>query len=217
MWKRLLQTNRLRGSNAYTTLGRRFSNQYHHRYRFSSDQRLRYSPFVFTLSLPVWLCMNNVEAEKSDLPQLRIGFIGGGQMATALSLGIIKAGILSNNSSIVISDPYQSQLNKITKSFKELNIDNISFETTTNNIQCIRDCDVVFIAVKPQYLPPVMKELNTYFTGKEIIVSMVTGTTLSSLQSELTKMPNQPVIRIMPNTPALVGCGAFSITKGIIY
>ena len=136
-------------------------------------------------------------------------------MATALSLGIVKSGILGNNSSIIISDPYQSQLDKITQSFSDLNIDNISFETTTNNIQCIRDCNVVFIAVKPQYLPGVMKEVNASFTGKEIIVSMVTGTTLDTLQSQLTNKPNQPVIRIMPNTPALVGCAAISITKGI--
>ena len=46
---------------------------------------------------------------------------------------------------------------------------------------------------------------------------MVTGTTLNVLQTQLTNKQNQPVIRIMPNTPALVGSAAISITKGIIY
>jgi len=150
----------------------------------------------------------------SRLPRLRIGFIGGGQMATALSMGIVRSGILEQNSSIIISDPYQSQLSKIESSFNALNVNNISFQTTTNNKECIKNCDIVFIAVKPQYLPPIMEELNDCFCGKELIVSMVTGITLHSLQTKLTNKAQQAVIRIMPNTPALVGCAAIAITKG---
>eukprot|EP01084_Bolivina_argentea_P212633 361396_1 len=148
-----------------------------------------------------------------QLPQLRIGFIGGGQMATALSMGIIKSGILADNSSIIISDPYPTQLSKITDTFQATNIRNILFETTTDNKKCIAGCNIVFIAVKPQYLPPIMQQLNTSFTGKEIIVSMVSGTTLNVLQTQLTNKP-QSVLRIMPNTPARVGCAAIAITKG---
>eukprot|EP00483_Globobulimina_turgida_P001902 UN01904 len=148
------------------------------------------------------------------LPKLRVGFIGGGQMATALSLGIVKSDILGNNSSIIISDPYQSQLTNIKNTFNALNNRKISFETTTDNKECIRGCDIVFIAVKPQYLASVMKELNHSFNGKEIIVSMVTGITLNVLQTQLTNKPTQPIIRIMPNTPLLIACGAVSITKG---
>jgi len=152
--------------------------------------------------------------QDQKLPRLRIGFIGGGQMATALSMGIIKSNILGTNSSIIISDPYPSQLTKIKNTFNSLNINNISFETTTNNKQCIKNCNIIFIAVKPQYLPPIMQELNGSFTGKEIIVSMVTGITLNILQTKLTNKRQQPVIRIMPNTPALIGSAAISITKG---
>eukprot|EP00484_Ammonia_sp_Unknown_P023967 CAMPEP_0197039138 /NCGR_PEP_ID=MMETSP1384-20130603/15989_1 /TAXON_ID=29189 /ORGANISM="Ammonia sp." /LENGTH=295 /DNA_ID=CAMNT_0042469691 /DNA_START=19 /DNA_END=906 /DNA_ORIENTATION=- len=149
------------------------------------------------------------------VPRLRIGFIGGGQMATALSMGIINSGVLPNGSSIIIADPYKGQLDKIQSAFQSLKINSVSFETTTNNKDLFkRQCDIVFVAVKPQYLPPVMQELHSFFTGTEIIVSMVTGTKLNVLQTQLTDRPNQPVIRIMPNTPALVGCGAFSITKG---
>eukprot|EP01083_Nonionella_stella_P244250 850313_1 len=153
-------------------------------------------------------------ANPQKLPRLRIGFIGAGQMATALSLGIIKSNILGNNSSVSISDPYESQLKKLENAFNSLNIGNVSFTTTTNNKECIKGCDIVFIAVKPQYLGSVMQELNNSFNGNEIIVSMVTGSTLNTLQTQLTNKPKQPVIRIMPNTPALVGCAAISITKG---
>ena len=149
------------------------------------------------------------------MPILRIGFIGGGQMATALSMGMIKSGILADNSSIIISDPYKNQLNKITKTFKSLNIKNIKFETTTNNKQCIKNCNIVFIAVKPQYISSVMNELNPFWVGNEIIVSMVTGIKLKALQTKLTDKTKQPIIRIMPNTPSLVGAGAIGMTKGV--
>lgn len=136
-------------------------------------------------------------------------------MATALSLGILKSGILGRGSSVIVSDPYKAQLTKLSNSVDSLHLQNIGFETTTNNIQCIQKCDVVFLAVKPQYLPPIMKELHSSFSGKEIIVSMIPGVSLHTLQTQITDKASQPIIRIMPNTPALVGCAAISITKGI--
>jgi len=151
---------------------------------------------------------------KQDTTKVRIGFIGGGQMATALSLGILKSGMLAAGSSIIVSDPNKAQLSKLTASVDALNLKDIEFETTTSNTQCIAKCDVVFLAVKPQYLPPIMKELHRSFSGKEIIVSMIPGISLNALQTQMTDKASQPIIRIMPNTPALVGCAAISITKG---
>eukprot|EP00483_Globobulimina_turgida_P003920 UN03928 len=54
------------------------------------------------------------------LPRLPVGFLGGGPMATALSLAIVKSDVLRNNSSVITSDPYQSQLTHITNTFNAL-------------------------------------------------------------------------------------------------
>ena len=143
---------------------------------------------------------------------LRIGFIGGGQMATALSMGMVKGNVLPPNSSIIVSDPYQSQLVKVRNAFNAINPTHISLQTTQSNKECIATkCDIVFIAIKPQYFESLKPE-NMEFFGNELIVSMMAGISLDALQSAFGD--KQRIVRIMPNTPALIGCAAICYTQG---
>eukprot|EP01084_Bolivina_argentea_P264306 447667_1 len=117
---------------------------------------------------------NQIEERKYDrdedliVPQLQIGFIGAGFMTTEIISGMINRSVLAQNTKIIISDPYTQHLEKIysklTKLLKWYN--NISIETTTNNKECIKVCDIVFIGVQPEHLPPIMTELYSLWNWK---------------------------------------------------
>jgi len=135
-------------------------------------------------------------------------------MTTALSMGMIKSRILSDCSSVIVSDPYPKQLANVQKAFDELNAGNIELQTTTCNQKCVDGCDVVFLGIKPQSMEPVMRDLNACISATQNIVSMLPGIALNVLQNLLSSRPKLSIIRIMPNTPALIGGAAISITKG---
>lgn len=151
----------------------------------------------------------------SSLPRLKIGFIGSGQMATALSMGIINSSVLANNSHVIVSDPYETQLDKIQSRFNQMPNDirkRISFSTTIHNKQCIKDCDVIVLAVKPQIIPYVFKELKLEWNSKSLIISIMAGVTLDTLQNALPA--GQRILRIAPNMPALCNAMAAGMIKG---
>jgi|SRR3989344_4279698 len=122
----------------------------------------------------------------------KIGFIGSGKMATALVKAILKAGIASS-SDIISSDKNEAQLKNIAK---ETNI-----KTTKNNKEAVKNDDIVFLAVKPQDMEPVLEEIKAEIKN-QLIVSIAAGIRLEFLQSRLR---NARIIRVMPNTPCLVG------------
>eukprot|EP00884_Botryococcus_braunii_P004793 jgi/Botrbrau1/14314/Bobra.0287s0007.1 len=104
----------------------------------------------------------------------RVGFIGAGQMAEAMARGFIKGGVIKS-ASMVATDPLQSRRD-VFKSFDVL--------TVTSNIEVVQKSDIVFIAVKPQYVSVVMKEVKPYLTDKHIIVSIAAGITLGTLKEQ---------------------------------
>jgi pyrroline-5-carboxylate reductase len=85
-----------------------------------------------------------------------------------------------------------------------------------SNIEAVRQGDFVFLAVKPQVLPSVLGEIRGALkeragTGKAaVLVSMAAGWSIAAIRAELA-LPNQPVVRIMPNTPALVSQGMIAL------
>eukprot|EP01083_Nonionella_stella_P185227 674821_1 len=82
----------------------------------------------------------------------------------------------------------------------------------SNNAEAVRDAEVVFLAVKPQVMSLVLAGLAPVLTDSQLVVSIVAGIPLSRLEGALTR---SPVIRVMPNTPALVGAmaGGYSLGK----
>ncbi len=125
---------------------------------------------------------------------MKIGFIGSGNMATALAKGFISSGAV-RESDITISDKFAASLQR----WKGREV-----VTTCENKKVFENSDIVIFAVKPNVLPEVLKEVKKLAKNK-IVVSIAAGVTLSTIEDALGK--DTKIVRAMPNTPAQVGCG----------
>jgi pyrroline-5-carboxylate reductase len=131
-----------------------------------------------------------------------ISFIGGGNMAEALAVGIVRAGIAQADS-IIISEPRPERCEHL----RQIH----GFNVTCENRQAAVSGGTVFLAVKPQVLPYVLDEISGSFQLKNLVISTAAGITLGFLEKHLKGIP---VIRSMPNTPALIATGATVIAPG---
>jgi pyrroline-5-carboxylate reductase len=118
-----------------------------------------------------------------------IGFIGGGNMAEAMVKGIIQSGMKD----IIVSEPRGERCAYLEKTY--------NVKTTSDNKEVVKNCNIVILAVKPQNMDDVTADIAGSITDDKIIVSIAAGITLSYLSSRL---KISKVIRVMPNTPALV-------------
>ena len=123
-------------------------------------------------------------------------------MAEALVGGIIRAGIL-NPSDIIISEPVEERRDHLQSTY--------NVRVTSDNTQPAAESGTVFLAVKPLVLPDVTEGILRYMVPDRLVISIAAGKSLSFLES---KLGSAAVIRSMPNTPALIGCGATVISPG---
>ena len=138
---------------------------------------------------------------KKNALDKKIGFIGAGNMAEALVSGLIKSGI--SHKIIFVSDIDEKRLKYFSKKYK---VNKIS-----NNILVVKNADVVVLAVKPYQIDDVLKETGGFFNKKKVLISIAAGTRIRKIEKYLGKVP---VVRSMPNTPALIGKGAFAVSSG---
>ncbi len=132
-----------------------------------------------------------------------IGFIGAGQMARALAKGFIQAGLVKPNQ-LVAADPVPAAAQQF--------VDEVAGASLlTSNSAVIAQASVVFLAVKPQSMAAVFAELAGKVPPGKLFVSIAAGVTLARLEGGL---KTARVIRVMPNTPALVGEGAAAYALG---
>ena len=125
-----------------------------------------------------------------------ICFIGGGNMAQALIGGLLARGLPATR--ITVADPVE----QIRSLLQEKDI-----HVTEDNVAAIHDADVVVLAVKPQVLAKVLQPLKGLFAGK-LLISIVAGAQIATI-AELVE--SDQVVRVMPNTPALVQTGAHGL------
>ena len=130
----------------------------------------------------------------------KLGFIGCGKMAKA----IIK-GVISSNSDFKITASTSSDLSA-KKASEELNIN-----VVCDNKFVADFADVIFIATKPNQVEIVLHEIKEIINNKKLVVSIAAGVSTAKIQNIL---GNIPIIRVMPNTPALVNEGISAIAKG---
>lgn len=128
----------------------------------------------------------------------KIGFIGAGNMGFALIKAIQKAKLAKT---IIASDINQERLDFVKEQTK--------IDVTTDNREVIKEANIIFIAVKPQVIDSVLEGIKD--TDK-LIISIAAGVILERLESKLKKAR---VIRVMPNTPCLVGemAAGFAVGK----
>ncbi|MFB2538529.1 MULTISPECIES: pyrroline-5-carboxylate reductase [unclassified Acinetobacter] len=130
----------------------------------------------------------------TDLQQHRMLFIGGGNMAQALIGGLLAQGVAS--SQFMVADPSTA----IQQYFNEKNI-----ATTSQATDFIDQADVIVLAIKPQVLAQVLSPLHGKLK-QQLIISVVAGAKISSIAQLLGD--HQRIVRVMPNTPALLQMGA---------
>lgn len=130
-----------------------------------------------------------------ETPQ--IAFIGAGNMASSIIGGLVESGHPA--SKISASDPHPPSLEKL-QSIAPVAVSN-------NNEETVKGADVVILAVKPQVMADACTSIaQAVQASGAVAISIAAGITIDSLQSRLGTQT--PVIRCMPNTPALLGCGA---------
>ncbi|KAH7311368.1 pyrroline-5-carboxylate reductase dimerization-domain-containing protein [Stachybotrys elegans] len=144
----------------------------------------------------------------SSLESSKVAFIGGGNMASAIITGLVSKGISKQN--IIVSEPWDVNRQKL---------DAMGVPTTTSNVEAAKDANVVILAVKPQVAKGVCQELGPAWTDRSalpVVVSIAAGITLESIVewSKTSDGRTSHVVRVMPNTPALVGEGASGLFAG---
>ena len=127
---------------------------------------------------------------------LAVGFLGAGQMATALAVGWSRAALLDTTRSRA-SDPDPAARGRFEKA--------TGVKTADTNAEVAGGCDVLVLAVKPQVLPAVLAELRPHVAPRQLVISIAAGVTLKTLADALGDVR---LVRVMPNTPCLVGASA---------
>ena len=130
------------------------------------------------------------------MQNLKISFIGGGNMAEALIAGLTRAGHDSGN--ISVSDTQQQRLDNLHAQYR--------VHVNTDNTAVILDADVVLLAVKPQQMNVVLSGIADTLKAETTLISIAAGVNIEALQRPLGSK-SLGLVRVMPNTPALVGAG----------
>ena len=131
---------------------------------------------------------------------MKIGFIGLGNMATAMIGGILGKRLYTK-ADIIGSDKLQSTADKAKEKF--------GIETYADNKAVVKAADVIVFAVKPIFLPEVIEEIKDEVTKYKLVISIVAGKTIAWIEEAFEKEIR--LVRCMPNTPAFVGEGCTAI------
>lgn len=133
----------------------------------------------------------------------QIGFIGGGQMAEALIKGIIASGLYKSED-VLIAEPNDFRREHLESSY--------NVKTYYSNLPIFENCRVVILAVKPQTMRTLLEDCKERVQTQHILISVAAGLPIS-LYTDLIGKPETKIIRVMPNTPALVLEGASAMAR----
>jgi pyrroline-5-carboxylate reductase len=134
--------------------------------------------------------------KKETMNNLKIAFIGGGNMAEALVAGLIRSG--HQASSLTVTDVRAERLAFLNKEY--------GVATSQDNSAAVAAADVVVLAVKPQQMQQVLSGLGSALRDDSTLISIAAGVEIKAMRSHLGRDDLQ-IVRVMPNTPALVGAG----------
>lgn len=133
----------------------------------------------------------------------KIGFIGVGSMGAALVYGLIRSGAVPAER-VVAFDPVREQLEEL--------VGEAGIRAAASNRELVEEVSVVVLAVKPQVMDEVLAPLAGAFTPDHLVVSIAAGIPTSFIEARVGE--GVPVVRAMPNTPALLGVGAAAYCLG---
>lgn len=137
------------------------------------------------------------------LKRKNIAIIGGGKMGSIIARGLIIQKMTSADN-IVVTDIDTARLQSLKSSLK--------VKTSSDNKKAARDAKIVILAVKPQNMAATLQDIKYYVDTSKVIISVAAGITTTLIEKSLGK--GIRVVRVMPNTPALVGEGATAVAAG---
>lgn len=137
------------------------------------------------------------------MAQLKIGFLGAGKMATALAQGFVNAKLVKAGQ-LLAADPFDGARKQFTAA--------TGAKTAATNAAVANSASVIVLATKPDQVAAALAEISGAFTQNHLLISIAAGVTLAKLEAALPA--GARVIRVMPNTPALVGAGASGFALG---
>lgn len=129
-----------------------------------------------------------------------LSIIGGGVMAEAILSRLLTQQVFSANK-VLVSEPRESRRNFLAQQYQ--------VQVTADNQTAISAGEILLLAIKPQVFESVVGKITP--NPQSTVISILAGVTLNKLELAF---PGQPVIRVMPNTPATVGVGMSAITPG---
>jgi pyrroline-5-carboxylate reductase len=132
----------------------------------------------------------------------RVGFVGGGNMGEALVRGLLGAGTVDADH-VTATDVRAERTAQLARQF--------GITAHADNVRLVRESDVVILAVKPQIMPAVLAEIAPAVGPRHLLVSIAAGVATRSIRTALGR--DARIIRVMPNTPALVLQGATAVAR----
>lgn len=133
----------------------------------------------------------------------RIGFLGAGNMAEAIIHGLIESGRVKA-AEVIASDKNVGRLNVVVEGY--------GIEGFSKNFEVARRSDIVIVAVKPQVIDSVLDDIRDEIDDEKLLVSIAAGISIERIAARLNE--GAKIVRVMPNTPALVLSGVSAICSG---
>jgi len=136
--------------------------------------------------------------------QQTLAFIGGGNMAEALIKGVLAGENAPSPANIHVAEPKEAR--------RAWLADTYGVTVHADNKKALKGARMVVLAVKPQIIDAVLREVQDEISDRQVVVSIAAGVPIARLQSHL--YADSRVVRVMPNTPSLVGEGAAAMAPG---
>jgi pyrroline-5-carboxylate reductase len=133
----------------------------------------------------------------------KIGVIGAGKIGSAIARGVIRAGLAAKEN-VMASD--------VSAALRQAATQELGIKTTVDNGELGDFADIIILAVKPQIVDPVAREIAKKLGTSKLLVSVAAGVPLSRIEAGL--LPGARVVRVMPNIPCVVGAGAAGFAGG---
>jgi pyrroline-5-carboxylate reductase len=141
---------------------------------------------------------------QDSLSRKRVAVIGSGKIGTILMQAMLRQGLLCAD---LIHATVQHEEKARTLS-KDLNI-----RVSTDNLTAVRDSEIALVCVKPQVVGQVMQQIAPVVTPEKILISVAASVPTDYMEKRLPE--KSKIVRAMPNTPSMVGCGMTAICKGM--
>jgi len=133
----------------------------------------------------------------------KVGFIGCGKMASAIIKGIINSHFLTSDKIIA---------SEVAEEFASAKREELKINVVTDNRFVAKSSDVIFLATKPHFIKDVLSEIRDELDENKLIVSIAAGISTKTIEEAIGK--SVPVIRVMPNAPAVILEGMSGVVKG---